>query len=267
MPGPCALGAPAAIDRHLGGTLVFTVVLPAYNESQALPVLLTRLATMSCERFESALKVIVVDDGSADGTGDEATPRPGLAVRLIVHDRNRGLGAAVATGLLAALDGADDDDLIVTMDADNTHTPWLIPRLVELAREGNDVVVASRLQPGARVIGVPARRQLLSSGMSLLFRVVYPIRGVRDYSCGFRVYRAGLLREAFDQWGDGFISESGFSCMVDILMKLGMLGAIVTEAPPILRYDRKPGSSKMAELPTVTRTLTILMRRRVGRLD
>jgi dolichol-phosphate mannosyltransferase len=85
---------------------------------------------------------------------------------------------------------------------------------------------------------------------------------VRDYSCGYRAYRASLLREAFARWDQDFISEPGFSCMVDILLKLDKLGAICTEVPMILRYDRKPGKSKMNVRKTIWQTLSLLIRRR-----
>jgi dolichol-phosphate mannosyltransferase len=242
------------------------IVLPAYNEAEALPLLLSRLARVSAEHFHSALSVIVVDDGSSDGTA-EAARCDALSVRVIIHPQNRGLSGAMDTGLRAALQDLRDDDIVLAMDADDTHNPGLIPRMVALIAEGNDLVIASRYQPGARVLGVPAGRQLMSNCMSLLFRLVYPIPGARDYSCGFRAYRAGLLREAYARWGGGFISERGFSCMVDILIKLSLLGAIITEVPMILRYDRKPGKSKMNVRRTVTQTLTLLVRRRLGRLD
>jgi dolichol-phosphate mannosyltransferase len=135
-----------------------------------------------------------------------------------------------------------------------------------LIEEGNDVVVASRYAPGGRVLGVPGNRQILSWGASTLFRLVYPITGVRDYTCGYRAYRAGLLRKAFARWGNDFVEESGFSCMVDILLKLDRLGAVITEAPLILRYDRKPGKSKMNVGRTMLQTLRILGRHRFGRV-
>jgi dolichol-phosphate mannosyltransferase len=133
-----------------------------------------------------------------------------------------------------------------------------------LIEEGNDVVVASRYAPGGRVLGVPLSRRVLSRGASLLFRVVYPVRGVRDYTCGYRAYRAGLLREAFARWGNEFISAPGFSCMVDILLKLDRLRAVVTEAPLVLRYDRKAGKSKMNVGRTMAQTVSLLARRRLG---
>ena len=246
---------------------MISVVLPAYNEAQALPVLLSRLSAVSSAHFQSSLKVIVVDDGSTDGTGAQAHSTRSLSVRLITHAQNRGLSGAIDTGLRAALESAGDDDIIVTMDADDTHTPWLIPRMVGLVEEGNDVVVASRYQPGARIVGVPRYRQMMSNGVSFLFRVVYPIPGAKDYSCGFRAYRAPMLREAFERWGTGFISERGFSCMIDILIKLHLLGGLISEVPMILRYDRKPGASKMNVRETVGETLRLLVRRRMGRLD
>ena len=243
------------------------VVLPAYNEAAAISPLLARLASLSSQHFDNTVRVIVVDDGSTDGTAQQARAATGLDVQVIVHERNQGLSAAIKTGLQAALQIARDDDIIVAMDADDTHTPGLIPRMAQRVEEGNDVVIASRYQPGARVLGVPAFRQLLSNGMSWLFRLVYPVRGARDYSCGYRAYRAGLLRHAFARWGDGFISERGFSCMVDILIKLSLLNAIITEVPMVLRYDRKTGKSKMNVRKTVTQTLSLLLRRRLGRLD
>lgn len=246
---------------------MITVVLPAYNEAEAIIPLLRRIAVVAKQHYASALNVIVVDDGSADGTAQRAREADGVNVRVIVHERNQGLSAAIQTGLRAALQDSSDDDIIVTMDADDTHIPGLMPRMTRLIEEGNELVIASRYQPGARVAGVPGIRQVLSTGMSWMFRIVYPVRGAKDYSCGYRAYRAGLLREAFTRWGDRFISERGFSCMVDILIKLSLLNAIITEVPMILRYDRKPGKSKMNVRKTVTQTLTLLVRRRLGRLD
>jgi dolichol-phosphate mannosyltransferase len=242
------------------------VVLPAYNEADALPPLLSRLQKASLGHLRSALSVIVVDDGSTDGTADKARSVEGLEVKVIVHPKNRGLSEAIRTGLLAAVEQARDDDVIVTMDADDTQGPGLISRMTMLIEEGNDVVVASRYAPGGRVLGVPARRRLLSRGASTLFRLVYPVAGVRDYTCGYRAYRAGLLRQAFARWGGDFVSEPGFSCMVDILLKLDRLGAVITEAPLILRYDRKPGKSKMDVRRTVLQTLRLLGRHRFGRV-
>ncbi len=241
------------------------VVLPAFNEAEALPSLLTRLDKVSVGHYNSSISTIVVDDGSKDGTSQVVQNMPNMNVSLVAHEQNRGLSEAIKTGLITALNRASDEDIIITMDSDDTHTPGLISRMVMMIEEGNDVVIASRYQKGARVVGLPKYRELLSIGMSLLFRAVYPIRGVLDYSCGYRAYRASLLRHAFNIWGDEFINERGFTCMVDILIKLDKLGGIMTEAPMILRYDRKPGKSKMNIRATVKRTLQLLVRHRIAK--
>jgi dolichol-phosphate mannosyltransferase len=248
---------------------LIVIALPAYNEEIALPLLLARIASLSEQHFNHQVRVIVVDDGSADDTAGVTrafAARSALAVNLVPHGVNRGLGEAIKTGLRAALDAAGPDDIIVTMDSDDTHLPGLIPRMALLIEEGNDVVIASRYQRGARMVGIPWYRQALSGGLSMLFQLAYPIPGARDYSCGYRAYRPALLRAAFERWGDQFVSERGFACMVDILMKLHMLGAIVTEAPMVLRYDRKPGATKMPVRKTIVQTFALLLRRRFGRI-
>jgi dolichol-phosphate mannosyltransferase len=250
---------------------VIFVVLPAYNEAEALPRLLRRIASISRAHFGHSLRIIVADDGSADGTPElahQVAAAENLCLEVVSHAVNQGLGAAIKTGLTTALARSNDhDDVIVTMDADDTHLPGLIPRMVQMIEEGNELVIASRFQPGARMLGIPRYRQLLSTGLSWLFRVVYPIPGARDYSCGYRAYRAGLLREAFERFGDTLFAERGFACMVDILIKLHLVGAIVNEVPMILRYDRKPGATKMPVKKTIVQTFRLLGRRRLGILD
>lgn len=249
---------------HRDGRRVL-VVLPAFNEGAALPPLLDAIsATLEDGVLEH--EIIVVDDGSADDTAMVASQASfHYPVRVVRHEQNRGLAAALRTGLEAAVADAGPGDIIVTMDADNTQPPGLLPRMLAMINEGHDLVIASRFQPGARVVGVPLYRNLLSRASLVLFKLALPIHGVRDYTCGYRAYRAAPLADAMRHYGDRFVSEQGFSCMVDVLLKLRGRGLVMGEAPMILRYDQKPGESKMNVLRTIRQTLSLIVRRRLGR--
>ena len=172
---------------------------------------------------------------------------------------------AIKSGLNDAAQKAGDRDIVLTMDADNSHIPGLIPSMVRVVREGYDVVIASRYRPGAQIVGLTRRRRVLSFGASWMFRVLFPIPGVRDYTCGFRAYRGALLRRVLAE-NPSFISEKGFSVMVDILLKLRTLEPAVamTEVPLLLRYDWKKGASKMDVRQTVVDTFALAARRLVG---
>jgi dolichol-phosphate mannosyltransferase len=150
------------------------------------------------------------------------------------------------------------------MDADDTHAPALMGQMLDRVEEGYNLVIASRYLPQSRIVGLSAFRAFLSWGAGLLFRFTFPIKGVRDYTCGYRAYQAGLLRAAFEKWGNDFINQPGFSCMVDILLRLSTLEPVVVEVPLLLRYDRKPGASKMNVRRTITQTLNLMVRRRLG---
>jgi dolichol-phosphate mannosyltransferase len=163
----------------------------------------------------------------------------------VAHTSNLGLGAAIRSGLTHAASLAAEDDAIITMDADDTHIPGLIPRLVQTLGEGYDLVIASRYQPGSRTLGVSAVRQLLSWVGNLLFRIALPMKGVRDYTSGYRAYRAGIVKRAIERWGEAFIDRNDFSSMPRVLLRMRRLGAIAAEVPMVLRYDRKTGASKM----------------------
>jgi len=240
------------------------IALPAYNEERSLPRLLERYVAldMALRGRGAGLRVLVVDDGSRDGTAAAAAAfQVRLALEVVPHGVNRGLGAALRTGLLAALARAGEDDLIGTMDADDTHDPALfVPMWDRLEADRADVVIASRYAPGGQEIGLSPLRRVLSRGASLLLSITAPVRGARDYTCGFRLYRATLLRKAAQVWGERLIEEAGFTCMAELLLKLGRGGAKVSESPLVLRYDRKEGASKMKMTRTIARYAALVRR-------
>ena len=232
------------------------VMLPAYNEEKDIPALLNRIQH-ALEKWAN-YQVVVVDDGSADRTAqivrDAAMQMP---VELIQHPQNMGLGAAMRTGLKAA---AQSSDVVITLDADNSQDPELIKTMVQRLDEGFDVVIASRFQPGAQEIGVPLFRVFLSHLSSAGIRTLVRYPGVRDYTCGFRAYRAETLRNLITIFGDNFIRENGFSCMFELLLNLRTLHARASEVPLVLRYDLKEGVSKMRIFRTMWRYVITLTR-------
>jgi dolichol-phosphate mannosyltransferase len=128
--------------------------------------------------------------------------------------------------------------------------------------QGQDVVIASRYRPASVVRGVPVVRRILSQIAGWLLQVVFPLRGVRDYTCGFRAYRAAGLQRGLEHYGATFFDQQGFQCMVDILLKLRRLDLAFTEVPIVLRYDWKETPSKMHVWQTVYRTLRLIVKRR-----
>src|SRR3954453_17276995 len=241
------------------------VVLPAYNEEANIGALLRRIfETLTDDQM--GFSIVVVDDGSSDRT-QQVLQQAGAELPLVVHrhEQNQGLGATLRDGLARAVAMASPRDVIITMDADESHTPGLMLRMVRMIREGYDVVIASRYQPGSRIYGLSLRRRVVSRLASWLMRLLFPTPGVSDYTCGYRAYRAEVLQQAYARYGDQLVNEEGFQCMVDVLLKLRTMPLIFGEAPMILRYDLKRGSSKMRIWQTTKKTLRLLWMRRVGR--
>jgi dolichol-phosphate mannosyltransferase len=242
------------------------IVLPAFNEEAGLPLLLRRIdESLTDEGFN--YQVIVVDDGSTDRTAEVAVGASAtLPVIVESHSSNLGLGATIRDGILIACEKASDRDVLVTLDADNTHTPGLIARMVRMIREGHHVVIASRYRPGARIRGVPLHRRILSRAASLLMIMMFPIKGVRDYTCGYRAYDMGMLQKVVAGSETAFFNQDGFQVMVDILLKLRREPDVIFgEVPLILRYDHKEGASKMNVARTTRQTLGLMVRHRLRR--
>ncbi|MBB5039335.1 glycosyltransferase family 2 protein [Prosthecobacter dejongeii] len=240
------------------------VVLPAFNEEKDLPALLARIQeTLTAQSFR--YQVIVVDDGSKDRTAEIAGEAAGkMPLTLIQHEVNKGLGMGIQTGLSAAMKVAD---VVVVMDSDNTHDPIYVMDMVRrLETEDLQLVIASRYQPGSVIVGLSAFRKMLSLGCFLLMKTIVPFRNVRDYSTGFRAYDSALLKRMAQVYGeDKLVEESGFVCMLEVLLKLRSIGTKAGEIPYTLRYDLKEGVSKLRIWKTLKRYLAVVNRYRATR--
>ncbi len=233
-------------------TVVF--LLPVYNEAAGLDTLLERIRA-TAEQESWACKVVAVNDGSSDDSNAILIRwQARLPIEIITHRYNRGLAETLRDGFEWVGDHCAADDVIVTMDADDTHDPsYVKAMLAKIDDAGADVVIASRFAPGAEVRGVPRYRELFSTGAYMVLQSALHIPGVRDYACGYRAMRAAIIQAALRRFGGRLIElrEWGFICTAEVLWKLSRCGARCAEIPFVLRYDLKASPSKMRALRTI----------------
>jgi dolichol-phosphate mannosyltransferase len=221
------------------------ILLPAYNEQGDLPQLM--------QKMQKALegkdyRLVVVNDGSTDQTAEILAQSKGiLNLEIVEHPINRGLGETERDGFEFIAWRAERDDFIVRIEGDDTHEPKYLFDLIEKLKDGYDVVNTSRFQPGGGQLGVDAYRAFISRSANLFMKLVFGIRGVSDYSCGYRAYRAAVIKDALDIFGNNLIQlrGMGFTSTLEIIVKLNILGCRFAEVPFVLRYDQKKGGSKM----------------------
>lgn len=236
------------------------VILPVYNEGAGIYNLLQKYSSLVSE-FD--FQIHVVNDCSRDDSLDwiESAKRDfkNLEINLINHATNQGLQGALRSGFGALR--MDDGDLLVTMDGDNTHNPYLLREMVQKVDEGADIVIASRYCEQSRIAGLSKFRQILSYGAKILYSLIWRIDGAKDYTCLYRVYRGALVNAAIARYKDKLVEEKGFTCSPEILRKLATKQSVVVEAPMILVYSDKVGVSNMRILRTVGLTLKALFNR------
>ena len=217
------------------------VVLPMYNEADSVAALLERLAAVRAASPELDLTALAIDDGSRDATHLQLERlQPTYAfLRVRRHPRNRGMAAAVRTGIAEALaEGGSGFDTLVFMDADLTHAPEDIPRLIApIAGDAADFVLGSRYVPGGRMQGVPWPRRAVSIVGNAAVRRLLRVP-TSDLTSGFRAARSVVFRAIT-------LEEQGFGIQLEGTVKASRAGFRVAEVPITLGV-RKNGYSKMA---------------------
>ncbi len=223
------------------------ILLPAYNEVKSLKPLVASIDRhLNEENFEFV--IIVCNDGSTDNSIEVLDQlKLSYLIEVLTHKINRGLGETSRDLFERAAELADHDDIIVRLDCDNTHEPQYISGMIKKLNEGYDVVTASRFQKGGGQSGVSRYRTFISFCAQIFIKVVFGLRGQKEFSCGFRAYRASIIQKAIKIYGNQFIQLKGlgFVCTLEKLIKLKLLGARFAEIPFHLRYDKKTSHSKM----------------------
>jgi len=225
-------------DGHDGGAAepLVLVVIPTYNERENLGPIVGRL-----QKAVPDAQVLVVDDGSPDGTGELADKLAAEDDRGRVHVMHRtekaGLGAAYVAGFEWALER--DYAVIVEMDADGSHAPEDLPRLLAKL-PGADLVIGSRYVPGGRTVNWPKRRWVLSRGANLYANIALGA-GVNDITAGFRAYR----REVLEKLKLRTVASAGYCFQIDLAWRTLEAGFTIVEVP-ITFTEREIGVSKMS---------------------
>lgn len=236
------------------------VLLPAYNEEHALLPLCEKISAVMAES-KTKYQIVVVNDGSKDATAtilkDLSSHYPLVA---ITHKYNRGLGETARDGFEYIAENAGPEDIAIRMDCDDTHDPKYIPAMIARIQEGYEVVTTSRYFPGGGQIGVNLYRRTISRIANLLLKMIFPIPGLKEYTCGFRAYRAAALQDAIEIFGNQFIDLKGmgFTGTVEKLIKFKLIGARVGEIPFVLRYDQKQSVSKVVTSLTTLGYFTLI---------
>ncbi|MGG5751506.1 polyprenol monophosphomannose synthase [Zafaria sp. Z1313] len=209
-------------------------IIPTYNELESLPVTLGRLRAAVPDS-----DVLIADDNSPDGTGRLADEFAAADPQVHVMHRQgkEGLGAAYIAGFRWALER--DYDVIVELDADGSHRPEDLPRLLAKVPEA-DLVIGSRWVKGGSVVNWPLHRKLISRAGSLYSRVMLGL-SVRDITAGFRAFR----RETLEAIDFDAVESVGYGFQVDMTFRVARLGRRIVEVP-ITFVERELGVSKMS---------------------
>lgn len=226
-------------------------IIPAYNEEENIEHVFSNIDSKMRE-LGIGFHIILVNDGSTDSTKANALKfQDKLSMEIIDHEVNKGVGTVFRSGFKRALEIARGTDIIVTKEADNTSNLDILPDMLNKIESGDDLVLASCYASGGRIIGTTVDRLFLSSIANSILRVIFSIKGVNTYSSFYRVYRAQMLKRASFAYKDRLIEDDGFTCMVELLIKLNRLPIRITEVPMILRCNFRKGSSKMKKMKTI----------------
>lgn len=224
------------------------MVIPCFNESEGLPRLETELH--SVEKKLSAkveARWIFVNDGSADNTGDllDRMAKNFAFARVIHHDRNKNLGAALRSGILRA----PESDFIAFLDSDCTYSPQILLPFLDALEQGAEFVVASPYHPLGKVEGVPPWRLGLSRGLSFLYRLATG-SGCYTYTSMVRAMRFPIAQELVSERDD-------FTSVAEMMLNACLRGYKVREIPALLQV-RIAGFSKMKLIPTILSHIGLL---------
>ena len=240
------------------------ILLPCFNEYENLNILIKKINNLSLNN-NYIFKLIIVNDGSTDQTNSNINKLKKKSKNNIIyinHKKNLGLNMSMFSGFIKFLKVAKKNDIIVTLDSDNTPPISLIPKLIKPIKENKcDIVIASRFQKGSSIKGLSLFRKILSEGARSIFKLMLSIENIEDYTCNFRSYSYSILKKSNLIKKDFFLKKD-FSIIADLLINVCKKSSNVKikEVALKLRYDFKIGKSKLNITKNIFKTLWLVAR-------
>ncbi len=240
------------------------IIFCALDEAQNLKKLLVNLShemQISHPDFE----IIACLDGSKDDSFELLSAFAKFhPVKILPLKNERGLGLAFKRLFLDVIENSADDDLIISLDADNTHNPEQISEMIEHFQENNlDLLVASRFCSKSTMNDFPLRRKLISKSSSIMLQNLFSVRKIsgeklQDFTSGYRVYKAEKLKKLFAQQQNQFITEPEFTYTCELLIKLARINCRTDEIAISYDYGKKIGASKLRLMRNFWRLIILL---------
>lgn len=228
----------------------------AFNEAPNLERLVSDIAS-ACLALRQDFAIVAYEDGSTDATRNILESlQTRYPLTLYSNPQNLGLGRGIEEMFQRVVAQAGDDDILITMDADNTHLPGYFPDFLRMIEQGHDVVIGSRFTATSHTSGFPLYREWLSMGARVYYGTLLHLPGVRDYTSGYRAYRVSALRRGLAAYPT-LITRRGFECQVEILSRLYHTGASFGEIAIHYAYGNKQGRSKLKVWRTIARSLQV----------
>ena len=231
-------------------------MLPCYNEARNLESLIKSIDESIGKQIP--YKIVAVNDGSIDDTREVLIQLSSkYPIKVVDHFQNLGLAEALKTGFKAVIEEIEDDDYVVFMDSDNTHNPRYIPLMINAAKKF-DLVIGSRYVKNGKQINVPYIRIFMSKAINYLIKLLLKAK-VKDFTSGYRCFRASTIKTLYKTFGDHLIVSQGFEASFEVLLKALTCNFKVGEIPIVLDYGLKNGKSKMRLIPTILNYMRFLL--------
>jgi len=240
------------------------IVLPCYNEEGNVKPLISIIDSTLRQRL--SYEIIAVNDGSNDDTGEllRKLSRK-YPIHILEHIRNKGIATALQIGLSQAIKRSSDEDLIFTMDSDNTHDPRYVLDMAKAAKKA-DIVIGSRYVKNGKQLNVPLHRVILSKAVNFLARRMVKLP-VRDATSGYRCFKAAALKKLSMVSKHGFIESKGFEVSLEVLARTFWCNSTIEEVPITLDYSKKKSKSNVRLFPTMKSYFILLGKMKAWRRE